>query len=81
MHLARANLTPPPPKAKILVWPKIQELIDELSSEAKKIRGKSNQTPKDLQTVQDRFMITFWLHYPVRNDLQHTRIIARRAFY
>ena len=30
MHLARANLTPPPPKAKILVWPKIQELIDEI---------------------------------------------------
>ena len=26
-------------------------------------------------------MITFWMHYPVRNDLQHTRIIiSRRAF-
>jgi hypothetical protein len=30
--------------------------------------------------MQDRFMVTFWLKYPVRNDLQHTRIIGRRAF-
>ena len=59
----------------------IQELIDELSAEVKIITaGPQNLTHRDLQTVQDRFMITFWLHYPVRNDLQHTRIISRRAF-
>jgi hypothetical protein len=58
----------------------IHELIDELSAEVKGIRSKAQLTHKDLQTAQDRFMITFWLHYPVRNDLQHTRIIGRRAF-
>ena len=60
----------------------IQELINELGAEVKIIAAgpQSQLTHRDLQTVQDRFMITFWLHYPVRNDLQHTRIIARRAF-
>ena len=60
----------------------IQELIEELSAEVKIITAgpQTQLTHRDLQTVQDRFMITFWLHYPVRNDLQHTRIIARRAF-
>ena len=25
-------------------------------------------------------MLNFWLHYPIHNDLQHTRIITKRAF-
>ena len=58
----------------------IQELIDELSAEVKALHGKAQLTHQDLQTAQDHFMVTFWLHYPVRNDLQHTRIIGRRAF-
>ena len=60
----------------------IQELINELEQEVKIITAsaKDQRTHRDMQTVQDHFMITFWLHYPVRNDLQHTRIIARRAF-
>ena len=60
----------------------IQELIDELEQEVKIITAseKDQLTHQDKQTVQDHFMITFWLHYPVRSDLQHTRIITRRAF-
>ena len=58
----------------------IEQLIAELDAEAKTIRSQAQLTHKDIQTMQDRFMVTFWLKYPVRNDLQHTRIIGRRAF-
>ena len=29
---------------------------------------------------QDRFMLLFWLNYPMRNDLHTTRVVAKRAF-
>ena len=58
----------------------IQELIDELSAETKQYKGYTSLSPKELSVFQDRFMLTFWLSYPVRNDLHNTRVIARRAF-
>ena len=58
----------------------IQELIDELSAETKQYKGYTKLSPKELSVFQDRFMLIFWLSYPVRNDLHTTRVITRRAF-
>ena len=50
------------------------------SHQFRRNKSKTTLSHKEIQLFQDRFMLTFWLHYPVRNDLQNTRIIARHAF-
>ena len=58
----------------------INQLIDELTLETKQYKGYTKLSPKELSVFQDRFMLIFWLSYPVRNDLHTTRVITRRAF-
>ena len=58
----------------------IEELIEEYDAQIKRLKGKSALTAKDRIAYQDRFMLQFWLHYPLRNDLNNTRVISRRAF-
>ena len=58
----------------------INQLIDELTLETKQYKGYAKLSPKELNVFQDRFMLIFWLSYPVRNDLHTTRVITRRAF-
>ena len=58
----------------------IEELIEEYNAQIKRLKGKSALTAKDRIAYQDRFMLQFWLHYPLRNDLNNTRVISRRAF-
>ena len=60
----------------------IEGLIDEYDGRVKQLRStpKEDLTHKDLSVFQDRFMLLFWLHYPMRNDLHSTRVIAKRVF-
>ena len=58
----------------------IEELIEEYDAQIKRIKSKSDLTIKDKIAYQDRFMLQFWMHYPMRNDLNNTRVIVRRAF-
>ena len=58
----------------------IEELIEEYDAQIKRLKGKAALTAKDRIAYQDRFMLQFWLHYPLRNDLNNTRVISRRAF-
>jgi len=44
------------------------------------MKEKTDLTVKDMIAYQDRFMLQFWMHYPLRNDLNNTRVVARRAF-
>ena len=60
----------------------IEGLIDEYGVLVKQLRSapKEGLTHRDLSVFQDRFMLLFWLHYPMRNDLHTTRVIAKRVF-
>eukprot|EP01045_Picozoa_sp_COSAG04_P026605 COSAG04_NODE_3724_length_2581_cov_76.628928_2_plen_328_part_00 len=58
----------------------IEELIGEYDIEVKDLRSQTDLTPKELTVFQDRFMLLFWLNYPMRNDLHTTRVIGKRAF-
>ena len=44
----------------------IEELIEEYDAQIKRIKSKSDLTIKDKIAYQDRFMLQFWLHYPMR---------------
>ena len=58
----------------------IRELIAEYDNEAKQLKTHADLTTKDKATFQDRFMLHFWTTYPMRNDLNNTQVITRRAF-
>ena len=58
----------------------IEQLIGEYDIEVKALRSQTDLTHKELAVFQDRFMLLFWLNYPMRNDLHTTRVIAKRAF-
>ena len=58
----------------------IKELIVEYDNEAKQLKSHADLTTKDKATFQDRFMLHFWTTYPMRNDLNNTQVITRRAF-
>jgi hypothetical protein len=58
----------------------IKELIAEYDTQVKMMQSQTNLTAAQTSVYQERFMLNFWLHYPIRNDLQHTRIITKRTF-
>jgi hypothetical protein len=64
-------------------WASLEELIDvknKLRIEVDKINKKDTYTKKDLQTVQNYFIITFYLDTPLRNDLNNTRVIKLNEY-
>ena len=58
----------------------IKEMITEYDALVKTLKTQSELTSKDKMVYQDRFMLHFWTVYPMRNDLNHTQVITRRAF-
>ena len=58
----------------------IEDLIEEYDRQIKRMKEKTDLTVKDMIAYQDRFMLQFWMHYPLRNDLNNTCVVARRAF-
>jgi len=59
-------------------WASLDELIDvknKLKKETDNINKKDNYTKKDLQTIQNYFILTFYLDTPLRNDLNNTKVI------
>ena len=64
-------------------WASLEELIDvknKLRIEVDKINKKDTYTKKDLQTVQNYFIITFYLDTPLRNDLNNTKVIKLNEY-
>jgi hypothetical protein len=64
-------------------WASLEELIDvknKLRIEVDKINKKDTYTKKDLQLVQNYFIITFYLDTPLRNDLNNTRVIKLNEY-
>ena len=46
----------------------------------KRLKKQTNLSVKDQIVYQDRLMLLFWLNYPMRNDLNNTKVLTRRAF-
>ncbi len=64
-------------------WASLDELINvknELKKIVDKINKKDNFTKKDLQTVQNYFILTFYLETPLRNDLNNTKVIKLNEY-
>ena len=38
--------------------------LDEMGRDVRQLQSKTTLSHKELQLFQDRFMLTFWLHYP-----------------
>ena len=66
------NATGKKTKKQIKNWlslDKINEIIEHLK-----------QDLTDEQNIQWYFMLSFWMEYPIRNDLQHTEIISLKKY-
>jgi hypothetical protein len=64
-------------------WATLDELNDvknKLRIETDKINKKDDYTKKDLQTVQNYFILTFYLNTPLRNDLNNTKVIKLNQY-
>lgn len=64
-------------------WATLEELNDvknKLRIETDKINKKDNYTKKDLQTIQNYFILTFYLNTPLRNDLNNTKVIKLNQY-
>jgi hypothetical protein len=64
-------------------WATLDELLDvknKLRIETDKINKKDNYTKKDLQTIQNYFILTFYLNTPLRNDLNNTKVIKLNQY-
>jgi hypothetical protein len=64
-------------------WATLDELNDvknKLRIETDKINKKDNYTKKDLQTIQNYFILTFYLNTPLRNDLNNTKVIKLNQY-
>jgi len=64
-------------------WASLEELNDvknKLRIETDKINKKDNYTKKDLQTIQNYFILTFYLNTPLRNDLNNTKVIKLNQY-
>lgn len=64
-------------------WATLEELNDvknKLRIETDKINKKDDYTKKDLQTVQNYFILTFYLNTPLRNDLNNTKVIKLNQY-
>ena len=64
-------------------WASLEELNDvknKLRIETDKINKKDDYTKKDLQTIQNYFILTFYLNTPLRNDLNNTKVIKLNQY-
>jgi hypothetical protein len=64
-------------------WATLEELNDvknKLQKETDKINKKDNYTKKDLQTIQNYFILSFYLDTPLRNDLNNTKVIKLNQY-
>jgi len=64
-------------------WATLDELNDvknKLRIETDKINKKDDYTKKDLQTIQNYFILTFYLNTPLRNDLNNTKVIKLNQY-
>ena len=64
-------------------WATLDELNDvnhKLLIEVDKINKKDTYTKKDLQLVQNYFILSFYLDTPLRNDLNNTKVIKLNEY-
>ena len=64
-------------------WATLDELNEvkkKLLIEVDKINKKDTYTKKDLQLVQNYFILTFYLDTPLRNDLNNTKVIKLNEY-
>mgnify|MGYP003131945310 CR=1 FL=1 len=64
-------------------WASLNELIDvknKLKKETDIINKKDKYNKKDLQTIQNYFILTFYLDTPLRNDLNNTKVIKLNQY-
>ena len=58
----------------------IQQYVTQMNDEVKLLKLNKNVSIGNLMLIQDRFMVKFWITYPVRNDLSNTRVLTKRNF-
>ena len=58
----------------------LNEVKNKLLIEVDKINKKDTYTKKDLQLVQNYFILTFYLDTPLRNDLNNTKVIKLNEY-
>ena len=58
----------------------IQDFVGRMNMKTKGLKLNKDMSTGDKQLLQDRFMVKFWITYPVRNDLADTRVLPRREF-
>ena len=60
-------------------WPDYLEIVDKLAKEVKGFKP-GEWTTKQKQAYQDYLLCLFYSHYPLRNDLSHTKVISKKEY-
>ena len=58
----------------------ITEFVTDMNSEVKHLKLKKDLSIGNLHLVQDRFMVKFWITYPIRNNLSDTKVLTKKEF-
>eukprot|EP01047_Picozoa_sp_COSAG01_P027815 COSAG01_NODE_1849_length_9064_cov_212.400446_1_plen_322_part_00 len=58
----------------------INQFVTEMNDEAKHLKLRKDLSVGNLKLLQDRFMVKFWITYPIRNDLADTRVVTKKIF-
>jgi hypothetical protein len=58
----------------------IRAFVVKMNDDVKNLKLRKDISIGNLQLVQDRFMVKFWITYPIRNDLQNTRVLKKGEF-
>jgi hypothetical protein len=55
-------------------------LLNHLKAQVKTYPATDSLDNNSLRNIQWYFMLSFWLEYPLRNDLNHTKVITKRQY-
>ena len=58
----------------------INQFVTDMNDEVKHLKIKKDLSVGNLKLLQDRFMVKFWITYPIRNDLADTRVLTKKEF-
>ena len=77
----RAHKKTPSQEKNWIEWPDYLEIVHKLGDAVSHLKGGSSEwSEEDMMNYQDYILTLFYSKYPLRNDLNHTKIITKKQY-